>query len=86
MLINGNFTYPSTADASAAIVGGHPFASGNSEQSRGGHKVVSDETTLDAYFLSTNASTAVLRTTSNANVTNATMSTNLAYVGGNYLV
>lgn len=76
----GNVTYPVTANASAARIGGLPFTVANTEAARAGGLVTySDETTLAYVIVAKNATDMGLAASSGATVSNATMSGNAVY-------
>lgn len=68
------FTFPATADASAALVGGLPYTVANASDARQGFVSLTSESTFARPVPTANATTVQLTTATGANITNATMS------------
>lgn len=74
-----SLTYPSTANASSALIGGLPFTSNASAGSVGGSVTFTNAATLNKCLITTSATTFGLYTAAGANLTNANMSASVSY-------
>jgi hypothetical protein len=72
--------YPSTVNGSNAIIGGLPVTSANQTYAGQCSLTTTSEATLAHVQVNQNNTTMQLFTTANANVTNATMSTDFLYI------
>lgn len=72
----GWLTYPTTADAFGARIGGLPFTVANASDNQQGFVSYTDETTLARCFAIKNTTNVDLVTSAGVNVANSAMSTN----------
>jgi hypothetical protein len=75
----GALTYPATADASVAVIGGLPFAAANAQYARQCSLSLKTESTLATMAPVANTTTITLFTATGTAITNATMSGDLVY-------